>query len=166
MRRGPWRACRLGGGERPALELFGCAEVSAPKRDPTEPGQREGCVVGKPSVTCERERTLIGLGCGAFVASALGDPGLEQQRGDLKRIESGGSSMTVRLHRHRGDGGHVSREGGHLGLQEAGHRDAPVVAGRLDAGMRLLGEHGGALAVTGFCSGERESRLDQGGLRR
>ena len=146
VRRGPRRPCRLRGGERPALELLGLAEVSARERDPAEPGQREGCVVGKPCVARERERTLIRVGCGAFVAPALGDPGLEQQRGDLERIEPDGSRVTVRLRRHGGDRVHVSRESGDLGPQEAGHRDAPVVAGRLEASVRLLRQHGGALA--------------------
>ena len=48
VRRGPRRPCRLRGGERLALELFGLAQVSARVCVPAEPGQREGSVVGKP----------------------------------------------------------------------------------------------------------------------
>ena len=74
--------------------------------------------------------------------------------------------MTVRLRRHGGDCGRVSRESGDLGPQEAGRRDAPVVAGRLEASVRLLRQHGGPLTVTGLCEGERERRLDESRLRR
>jgi hypothetical protein len=74
-------------------------------------------VVGKPGPAGELERVPVRVDRGRAIAQPRGDPGLQQLRRDLKRVEPDRLGVTVGLRRHGRDRGEVLRARGIDGSQ-------------------------------------------------